>query len=194
MSSLATNSLRSSLRRVASCSRYSSSQASSSLPPSSSSSAQKLDIRPKAELTEDKMRALVDLYHQSARFITKANLDSSIDDAFIHRRSPLLGPRLISEASIGRLETDLYLRRNRPKFGQLVRPTERKSQMDEQWSEQRSPREAAVFTTLYGVFNRGRPAYDALMDQQRSPKVEEEVVKEDASVEWQPTENQQSSA
>ncbi|PIL36801.1 hypothetical protein GSI_00491 [Ganoderma sinense ZZ0214-1] len=195
MSSLTTNSLRSSLRRAASCSRYSSSQASSSLPLSSCSSTQKLDIQPKAELTEDKMRALVDLYHESASFITKANLDSRIDDAFINRRQPRDGFGRLFESSVTRLEGSLNYRRNRPKFGQMTPPREHKMKDQQvvegnQWSEQRSPREAVVFTTLYGVFSRGKPAYDALMDQQRGAEVAEEVVEKDASEVGQSTEKQ----
>ncbi|KAM5535674.1 hypothetical protein V8D89_010661 [Ganoderma adspersum] len=185
MSSVTTNSLRTSLRRAASCSRYSSTQASSSLPPSESSSTQKLDIRPKAELTEDKMRTLVDLYHQSESFITKANLSKRIDDAFIERRQAVLSQHPLTESSMARLETDLYQRRNRPKFGQMVVQMTRKAQDEQvregkQWSEHRSARELAVFSALYGVFGRAQPGYDALMDQQRGPEVEEEVGEKDA--------------
>ena len=132
------------------------------------------------------MRALVDLYHQSESFITKANLSSRIDEAFIHRRQPVfLHQQMPTESSMARLETDLYQRRNRPKFGQMVAPTAHKGQDEQvregkQWSEQRTGRELAVFSALYGVFGRARPGYDALMDQQRGPEVEEEVGEVDA--------------
>lgn len=123
------------------------------------------------------MSALVDLYHQSSSFITKANLSDRIDDAFIRRRKERLFMQTV-ESSMSRLESDLYERRNRPKFGQMLPPTTHKANHQagsevQDWSERRSERETAVFSALYGVFSRGKPAYDALMDEQRGP--EEEV-------------------
>lgn len=124
------------------------------------------------------MRALVDLYHQSSTFITKANLSDRIDDAFIRRRKEYRYFMQPVERSMPSLEVDLHQRRNRSKFGQMPSATTRKANDQPQseaqeWSEQRSVRETAVFSTLYGVYSRAKPAYDALMDEQRGPEVEE---------------------
>ncbi|KAI1792880.1 hypothetical protein LXA43DRAFT_972225 [Ganoderma leucocontextum] len=143
-------------------------------------------LSPKAELTEDKMRALVELYHQSASFITKANLSAKIDDAFIRRRKDRTNVQPV-EWSMARLEEDLHNRRNRPKFGQMLQPTVHKANDQQvlefqEWSERRSPRETAVFSALYGVHSRAKPGYDALIDEQRGTE-EEDVPKDEQEAE-----------
>ncbi|KAI0356599.1 hypothetical protein OH77DRAFT_1423537 [Trametes cingulata] len=171
MSSLSTKALRGSLRRAASCSRYNSSQASSSTPPSAtaSSSTSKLDVQPKQKLTEEKMRVLVNLYHQSATYITKENLDRRIDEAFIDARRSGVSV-LSTETPFHSLQAELAERRALPKFGMgneaSVRMTRKEVEAGQAWSNHRPPRQRAIISTLYGVLDKAKPAYDALMDEQ----------------------------
>ncbi|TFK93908.1 hypothetical protein K466DRAFT_537194 [Polyporus arcularius HHB13444] len=182
MSSATTQALRTSLRRAASCRRYaSSSSASAPSSSSSSSSSSKLDIRPKAELPADKMRILVDLYHQSKTFITKENLSDAIDEAFIyaHAQRQTLHP----ETPFAALEMDVMHHRRSPKFAPpnnmraISSSKDASHNKDWDWSHQRGPREAAVMSTLYGVTDgKGEPQYDALVDGYQA--VKQEIEKE----------------
>ncbi|KAI0370242.1 hypothetical protein BV20DRAFT_305595 [Pilatotrama ljubarskyi] len=175
MSSFSTKALRGSLRRAASCPRYASSQASSSAPPSSSmsSSPSKLEVQPKQKLAEEKLRVLVNLYHQTATFITKENLDKRIDEAFIESRQHNLSA-LGVEAPFRALEIELAHRRSLPKFGMSRKATPLSTNRDleegEAWSDRRTARERAIITTLYGVVGRGKPAYDTLKDEEQRIK------------------------
>ncbi len=132
------------------------------------------------------MRALVDLYHQSSSFITKANLSARIDDAFIRRRQDNVLLMQPVERSMAHLEYDLRQRRDRPKFGEKATPTvhranDQQVQEGQDWSERRSDRETAVFSTLYGMFTRAKPSYDTLQDErQRALGKEQERVEKDA--------------
>ncbi|TBU32086.1 hypothetical protein BD311DRAFT_715442 [Dichomitus squalens] len=123
------------------------------------------------------MRALVDLYHQSATFITPANLSDKIDEAFIYRTANK--SRLNPEKPLSKILYDLKVRRAFPKFGEKLGPTFKRTRSPavlkyEDWSEERSPREQQVFRTLHGVYNRAKPGYDALMDEQASAEKGEE--------------------
>ncbi|KAI9001233.1 hypothetical protein BD414DRAFT_474052 [Trametes punicea] len=172
MSSLAKQALRRSLQRTASCNRYSSSQASSSSPSTSpspagpaSSSQQKLDIKPQSKLPDEKMRVLVNLYHQSENFITKENLSKRIDDAFFH---PAKVSILYPEMSLRDLNSDLARRRSLPKFGVSNEAIPHRE--GEMWSDNRPVMERAVMTTLYGVVDRNKPGFDALKDEEERIK------------------------
>ena len=179
MSSLAANPLRTSLRRAASCSRFSSTQASPS--PSSSSSKTKLDVQPKTELPPEKMRGLVDLYHESSKFITPANLSDKIDEAFIHRRlNSDYNSRRIPVRPLTRILYDLKQRQARPKFGQSMetKPHHAPAKHTTDWSQERSQREWYVMRTLYGVNRPGKPGYEALVDELESGAKDEEVGQE----------------
>ncbi len=176
MSSLSsTKLLRLSLRRAARCTRNASTQASASSPLSTtaSTSQSKLNVQPSAKLPDEKMRVLVNLYHQSASFITKENLSQRIDEAFIHRqmkRATALG----DETPFRALEVALTQRRAMPRFGEsnaaTAKTRSKAVEAGEAWSEDRPSRELAVMTTLYGVLSRGRPALDALKDEEMRTK------------------------
>ncbi|KAI0676902.1 hypothetical protein C8Q78DRAFT_1000133 [Trametes maxima] len=177
MSSLTTNVLRRSLRRAPSCSRYASSQGASSPSQSSAAAAStsqtKLDVKPQAPLPDEKLRVLVNLYQQSGTFITKENLSSRIDEAFIDQPDRRFS-QLSAESPFRTLEMDLVRRRALPKFGQgneaIAHSRRREVRAGEAWSDQRSPRERAVMTTLYGVLGRGKPGFEALKDEEERIK------------------------
>ncbi|KAL1946966.1 hypothetical protein VTO73DRAFT_15070 [Trametes versicolor] len=167
--------LRLSLRRAARSTRNVSteSSASSSSSTTTSTSQSKVDVQPNAKLPDEKMRVLVNLYHQSASFITKENLSKRIDEAFIHRqmkRATALG----DETPFRALEVALTQRRAMPRFGEsntaTVKTNSKAAQAGEAWSENRPLRELAVMTTLYGVLSRGRPGFDALKDEEARTK------------------------
>ncbi|KAI0723339.1 hypothetical protein C8Q76DRAFT_722499 [Earliella scabrosa] len=183
MSSVTSKALRTSLRRTASCSRYSSSQASSA---TSSSRPPKLNVQPKSTLPADKMRTLVELYHQSQNFITIDNLSDQIDDAFIRRPSMAsFSTQLNAETPYGGLAADLANRRAMPKFGRDsdVVPKRRSHQTErgranaQNWSDFMNPRDKLVRDTLYGVVDKGLPGYDALQDAYAEVKEELEEEK-----------------
>lgn len=67
---------------------------------------------PQYALPRDKMRALVELYHQSADFITHENLDKRIDEAFTGSGSKLFA----SERAYAHLQQDLRVRRAQPEY------------------------------------------------------------------------------
>ncbi|KAI0650055.1 hypothetical protein C8Q79DRAFT_997996 [Trametes meyenii] len=127
------------------------------------------------------MRVLVNLYHQSATFITKDNLSAQIDEAFIHRPNRRLS-QLDAESPFRTLEIDLARRRALPKFGQgneaIAHSGRKEVRAGEAWSDQRAPRERAVMTTLYGVLARGKPGFDAVKDEEERIKRQ---LREDSS-------------
>lgn len=129
------------------------------------------------------MRILVDLYHQSQRFITKENLSQAIDHAFVYRH-PDNSSTLQPESPFNALEIEIAYRRRAPKFAppNNTRPISKKEDAEvrsRDWSLQRGPREAAVMSALYGVTDgQGQPQYDALVDSYQ--KVKEEIEKEKA--------------
>ncbi|RPD61891.1 hypothetical protein L226DRAFT_613251 [Lentinus tigrinus ALCF2SS1-7] len=185
MSSATTQALRTSFRRIASCRRYNSSFSASASASSSSSSSpsSKLDVRPKSELPADKMRILVELYHQSEKFITKENLSEAIDQAFIYahvEKTSQLNP----ETPFAALETEVMYHRQSPKFAppNEVRPISQSADADvknRDWCFQRGPREAAIMSTLYGVADgNGLPHYDALLDGYKAVKADIEQEEE----------------
>ncbi|KAL7282146.1 hypothetical protein PYCCODRAFT_876620 [Trametes coccinea BRFM310] len=167
MSTLATKALRRPLRPAASCPRFSSRRAapfsSSALSSSEpSSSQQKLDVKPQSKLPDEKMRVLVQLYHQSDTFITKENLSQKIDKAFIEHKH-LSTTTLNAETPFRALEAQVNRRRSLPKFGQTNEAVPY-SQGD-RWSERRSAREMSVKSTLYGVIDPKRPGFDVVKEE-----------------------------
>ena len=181
MSSSATaNALRTLSRRAAPRARFASTQASSSSS-NTAPSQEKLNVQPKDTLPASKMRVLVDLYHESATFITKENLSTEIDEAFIYRKSKLA--TAAQEASFQALASTLVRTRGQAKFGQSsgARTTTNAPPADKNdtWSDRRSLRARAAMSTLYGVYDRKLPGYDALMDEVggRNAEVRERAVR-----------------
>ncbi|KAI0637843.1 hypothetical protein C8Q77DRAFT_394162 [Trametes polyzona] len=177
-----TRALRHSLRRAASCSRYTTSRPLSTFPApppevSTNASSSKLDVQPKTKLPDEKMRVLVGLYHQAGTFITKETLSERIDEAFVHRSTNNIS-QLGAETPFHALETMLQQRRALPKFGErnaaLARSDRAGDASGQLWSDWRTPRERAVMTTLYGVLHRARPGLDSLKDKEE----EEEAQKQ----------------
>ncbi|KAH9894303.1 hypothetical protein C8Q73DRAFT_665821 [Cubamyces lactineus] len=165
-SSLATRALRRSLRRATpSYARHRSTDASSSSTAAASSSQSKLDVKPQSELPDDKMRVLVNLYHQSASFITKENLSERIDQAFAKPKTlSVLGP----ESTLRHLQVQVEQRRANPKFGMSNQATP--YHKGELWSDRRPLRERAVLTTLFGMVARRQPGFDVLKEEEERIK------------------------
>ena len=132
-------------------------------------------MQPKDTLPDDKMRALVDLYHDSASYIKKEDLDNVIDEVFVLKRVHLLPYN--PEDSFLHLRKELRKLVNQPKFAQMPAPAKHDANSAEvatgdTWSEMRSPRAASVLCTLYGVNQRSRPGYDALKDEVEGVRVQ----------------------
>ncbi|KAJ8487490.1 hypothetical protein ONZ51_g4170 [Trametes cubensis] len=165
-SSLATKALRRSLRRATpSHARHRSTDASSSSATAASSSQSKLDVKPQSTLPDDKMRVLVNLYHQSGSFITKENLSDRIDQAFAKAKHiTVLGP----ESTLRSLQVQVEQRRANPKFGTSNQATPYRE--GELWSDLRPIRERAVLTTLFGMVGRRLPGYDVLKEEEERIK------------------------
>ncbi|KAI0751398.1 hypothetical protein C8Q80DRAFT_1268641 [Daedaleopsis nitida] len=178
--------LRIPLRQLASCSRRTSSRApfSTSSPASSSTSSSpllKLKVISKATLPEEKMRKLVNLYHQTEEFITEKTLSQEIDKAFVERAFTVRATQ--AETPYPSLEAELAFQKSLPKFGHVmdVRPrqkTESNGAQTLDWSEHMHPREREVMATLYGVVGKGVPGYDVLKDGYEEVKAELEAEKE----------------
>ncbi|KAH9943086.1 uncharacterized protein BXZ73DRAFT_74129 [Epithele typhae] len=193
MSSIAASTLRSSLRRGAPRARLSSTQipplsaSTSDAAPSSSPSSDPApepaelmpQLVPKVDFTlpDDKMRVLVDLYHDSRTWITRENLSSRIDAAFIHSRRDNPDLTRSPERPLITLAHDLTRMQRQPKFAPPYEDKGNKSAAATAWSERRSPREEAVLRALYGTHSRGRPTFEALVDEYEGMKKEVEEEK-----------------
>lgn len=138
--------------------RASTSTASTPSPVSSSSQPFEPDI----SLPPKKMRALVELFHTSANFISRENLDLAIDQAFINSRSDYLSGIVESEQSLRDLVSTAKKRRQMPKLGSAKIDTFDK--MDATWSAMETSRETKLQEALFGA-TRGRPGLDALKEE-----------------------------
>lgn len=141
-------------------------------------------MQPKSKLPADKMRVLVELYQQSQDFITKETLSAAIDEAFIGRFSrSAVTAGMNMERPIGKLYADVERRMTSPKFGQNmdVMPSKQAGPagrvQKEDWSQYMHPMERTVMATLYGVVDKGLPAYDVLQDAYEDVKAELEQEK-----------------
>ena len=179
MSAATANALRTLPRRATSCSRHRLARAASMSATSSaasSSTEKKLDVEPKDSLPADKMRVLVDLYHESASYITKENLSAAIDNAFIYRPNQRMAGSSAPEQTFPQLQVELAKRRAMPRFAQpppsRIVPRMNAVSQGYLWSESRSPRQEAAMCALYGVYYRGRPGYDVLMDEEQHKAAE----------------------
>ncbi|KAI0773893.1 hypothetical protein C8Q74DRAFT_1168087, partial [Fomes fomentarius] len=135
-------------------------------------------------LPADKMRALVELYQVSESFITKETLSAAIDKVFVHRftESAVVAGKNV-ELSVWNLQTNLERRKTAPKFGQNmdVLPARQAGAagkvQKEEWSDYMHPRELEVMAALYGVVDKGLPAYEVLQDAYEDVKAELEQEK-----------------
>ncbi|KAI0334725.1 hypothetical protein GY45DRAFT_1317739 [Cubamyces sp. BRFM 1775] len=161
-SSLATQALRRSLRRATpSYARHASTDASSSSTAAAASSSQsKLDVKPQTKLPDDKMRVLVNLYHQSSSFVTKENLSERIDQAFARPKLlSMLGP----ESTLRSLQVQVEQRRAKPKFGASNQAMPHSS--GGLWSDMLPIRQLAVLMTLLGMVGPRKPGFDVVKDE-----------------------------
>ncbi|KAG5646424.1 hypothetical protein DXG03_003474 [Asterophora parasitica] len=115
--------------------------------------------KPKAkgnrQLPDEKLRALISLYHQTDTFITPENLSQRIDEAFV---SSYEVPLKKSLPSIRDLETALTNQRNAPKIAEWDQETLVDRTIDDlynpvyqRWSGVKTGRELKVVEALYGV-------------------------------------------
>ncbi|KAG6833788.1 hypothetical protein H0H87_001220 [Tephrocybe sp. NHM501043] len=118
--------------------------------------------RHRPPLSEDKLRALVSLYHQSDSFITLENLSERIDEAFVGRADT----GIIKNTSVKDLTTALELQRDQAKISQWEDPA--KSEQDtgqRDWSAIKMGREMRVKQALFGLSNEGNlPGIEVLKD------------------------------
>ncbi|OCH94258.1 hypothetical protein OBBRIDRAFT_747875 [Obba rivulosa] len=153
----ATSALRQALRRTCSQRRH----ASSSIP-KPSRLPRKTEPLAHSPLPPEKMRALVNLYHQTDSFITPENLSDRIDQAFVFSRDerPM---NEIHEKSYHQLDSELNKQRGQPRIGEAALDhVDRTSAI---WSESRSSRARQVMEALYGLEKGGNPGLEMLEDE-----------------------------
>ncbi|KAL4081925.1 hypothetical protein V8B97DRAFT_1913823 [Scleroderma yunnanense] len=111
------------------------------------------------------MTALVDLYHQSDRFITPETLSDAIDEAFT-RRDTLFDDR--RKHSLGELHHMRTQQRQSPKFflgrDQFHPSAIASSEMGPGWTESKEKRVDRVYKALMGTTRDGRPSWTALKE------------------------------
>ncbi|KAJ7775109.1 hypothetical protein B0H16DRAFT_85981 [Mycena metata] len=132
---------------------------------------------PSVHLTSEKMRALVDMYHQSETFVTKENLDAKIDEAFTEQQKNKLANERIG-LSYGDLDGRVKARQHAPSVKAWDSGA---SDFDYRpavgvdmglWSADRVPlRESQVIEALYGVEilgqNKALPGWDAVNEHEK---------------------------
>ncbi|KAG6855068.1 hypothetical protein C0991_005997 [Blastosporella zonata] len=131
------NPIRQPARLLAVCRRYKSTQATSH--------------RQQHVLSDDKLRSLISLYHQSKTFITLDNLSQRIDDAFLQKES---GVRY--STSVQDLEHALKGQRKQAKISEWDEQVGNKdvapnANHDSKWSQIKRGREQKVKQALYGL-------------------------------------------
>jgi len=155
----AASAVRQSLRRISSQRRH-----ASSAVPKSPRLPRKAEPLQHSPLPPEKMRALVDLYHQTDSFITPENLSDSIDLAFVldaKRINSLYGTH---EVPYHRLKADLVSRNRQPKLGDSESGLPQ-SNAGETWSESRTMRTRMVMNALYGLEKGDMPGLELLEDE-----------------------------
>jgi hypothetical protein len=121
----------------------------------------------KSNLSPEKLRALVSLYHRSESFITRENLESAIDHAFLDQ-TEMSGSSQYNEKHFLDLQNELNERRSYPKFGDTKgASTGGGSYGFVPWSTgERSGREVEVQSALYGTDTTGAPGLELLQDEE----------------------------
>lgn len=144
-----------------------------SLPCSSLASATRRSISYKARVqssNDERMEALVSLYHQSNTFITPENLSAVIDQAFTQPMNIAEDQKKYSFGELLKMKQDL--RKSRKFF--LGRDdgssTNSSESMGPGWTESRSRRVDRVYQTLMGTQKDGRPSWLALKENNEKVK------------------------
>ncbi|KAJ7047036.1 hypothetical protein C8F04DRAFT_987430 [Mycena alexandri] len=131
---------------------------------------------PSIHLTSEKMRALVDMYHQSETFVTKENLDDRIDKAFTHQQHTLHNER--TGLSYRDLDHRLKARKDAPSVkawdsGASDFNFQPSTGIDMRlWSSSEvALRDSKVIEALYGVEilgqSKGLPGWDAVNENEK---------------------------
>ena len=128
---------------------------------------------PALPLPAKKMRALISIYHQTESFITPANLDAIIDDAFIYRHNDLsmmIGNE--KEKDMSTLRRELAARRDMPRIGDAKNmlknppvPMYSSRDIGTPFSSPTHPREQQVSYALYGLERDGLPGLEILEEE-----------------------------
>jgi hypothetical protein len=156
---------------------------------SSSSSSSSTKAHDPIAVPPPKMRALIDLYHQTPQFITRANLSRKIDDAFLGPDSDtaaVSNPGLRAHSSLPFLKSQVHERRRMPRITEWnavasVGGAAHRS-ANSYWSGQKSARELAVEAALYGTYERvkGKPGLGVL--EEEGPVVQRQLEEDRRSL------------
>ncbi|KAG6820449.1 hypothetical protein H0H93_000445 [Arthromyces matolae] len=105
---------------------------------------------PPRPLSDDKLRALISLYHQTDTFITRENLTQRIDEAFLVKRD--LRPTLVSTGGVRGLEDSVKAQRERAKVTEWNQDKNNEYEHPGKgWSSSAVGRERRVKETLFGL-------------------------------------------
>ncbi|KAJ7172255.1 hypothetical protein C8R46DRAFT_1348714 [Mycena filopes] len=132
------------------------------------------------QLSSDKMRALIDMYHQSETFVTEENLDDKIDEAFTRPRNEAL-PNERTSLSFKDFRDRLQARQAAPSVKAWDAGTTEWNGgssgrglafNDMTWSGSEVPlRDSRVIEALYGVEILGQqkalPGWDAINENEK---------------------------
>ncbi|KAF5387797.1 hypothetical protein D9615_000187 [Tricholomella constricta] len=118
-------------------------------------SAKATKSKPKRTLPDEKLRALIALYHQTDTFITPENLSQRIDEAFLSSSEAHVKKYI---PTVKDLQSALAVQRKAPKISEWDQETLRDRNVDEiynpsymNWSGVKTGRELKVVEALYGV-------------------------------------------
>jgi len=106
-----------------------------------------------SKLTDDKMRALISLYHQSETFITPENLSDRIDQVFAKDHSLAIptGKRTMPTTSVYRETRARQVENPRLSDWELEATTQTSGTSLRPWSAMLARREQRVAEAMYGV-------------------------------------------
>ncbi|KAG5654475.1 hypothetical protein H0H81_001974 [Sphagnurus paluster] len=138
----------------------------------------------KRTLPDEKLRALIALYHQAETFITPENLSQRIDEAFLFSNNdPYTKP---SVPTVKDLESTLAQVRTAPKIAEWDQETLREREYHgatQRWSGVKTGRELQVVEALYGVnaaeLGKTLPGLEVLREAVATNKVPKPLSPED---------------
>lgn len=123
-----------------------------------------------ASLNNVKMNALVNLYHQSDRFITPETLSDAIDQAFT-RQDNFLGDGDSQRHSFAEILNMRAQQRQSPKFylgrDLYTHSALDSSQMGPGWTESKEKRVDRIYEALMGTTRDGKPSWTAIKENAR---------------------------
>ncbi|KZT72630.1 hypothetical protein DAEQUDRAFT_762904 [Daedalea quercina L-15889] len=145
---------------------------------SNSSSAGK---RPTAPVPRERLRALVELYHEADLFVTPSNLSSTIDHEFIHKHSEGIGIGRGDEDGYRDLQAQYRKMKDLPKYGDS-RVAQHHVDEDKRgsWSDSRPERETRVLRALFGLDVGRRPGLEVLEEER--DRVMTQIIEPDSHV------------